>query len=590
MSMLGSDVIDVGRGKVGQRYILGARAPLNNPNWNGPWDCAEFASWCAFQAYRIPFGVSKTRDIADADPFSGFWFQDADKPGIRIPWRDALAIRGAFLIRKPKPGKIGHVAISMGDGKRTLEARGRADGVGIFEGQENRGWDIGALLPGVDYDGDDSRPVEPARAAAGGARAVLPKPQSFPPGFLALTKPIMKGAPVVALQRALTTKNCDPGPLDGEFGRMTETALIAFQTEAGLEVDGIAGPMTAAALGLAWPISGTAADAAVLQRNQQPQTVTVREAAVATDIDLVTNVALADGLYRATTAGGFSFPIGQLTRYTDDMHRVGLFQSARVIAGLAAFGSYKGADFAPRFGGFAHLIEPTLTAEGGGRFATLNTYDRAAFTFGAPQLAAHTPGENLILYVRALLALPNATKHLPDMALRDNGSGKQTVHAISGGRAVDLEKPEQVTRPNGIVETQLRGFMTTLNPSATAIDAAECLAAARLMNWVRIDPLAREAQIAVFIDAAKAKLARAETRIPALAQTDWAVSLWVMDILHQGRGRFAMIAAAVASSNPERALAMIGADRYPARIRAVKAGVAQLRTSGLLNGFDPWNA
>lgn len=53
------------------------------------------------------------------------------------------------------------------------------------------------------------------------------------------------------LQRRLAALGFDPGPLDGVQGRRTAAALKAFQAKAGLVPDGIAGPLTRAALGLA---------------------------------------------------------------------------------------------------------------------------------------------------------------------------------------------------------------------------------------------------------------------------------------------------------------------------------------------------
>lgn len=54
-----------------------------------------------------------------------------------------------------------------------------------------------------------------------------------------------RGPAVVQLQNALGIT-----PADGVFGRMTEAALIAAQTDAGLTADGIVGPETAAVLNL----------------------------------------------------------------------------------------------------------------------------------------------------------------------------------------------------------------------------------------------------------------------------------------------------------------------------------------------------
>lgn len=54
---------------------------------------------------------------------------------------------------------------------------------------------------------------------------------------------------VTELQRALQQRGFDPGPIDGAIGRLTIAAIRAFQAANGLEVDGIAGPLTRAALG-----------------------------------------------------------------------------------------------------------------------------------------------------------------------------------------------------------------------------------------------------------------------------------------------------------------------------------------------------
>jgi uncharacterized protein (TIGR02594 family) len=58
---------------------------------------------------------------------------------------------------------------------------------------------------------------------------------------------------VSQLQTVLKALGFDPGPVDGAMGRSTIAAIKAFQASRGLGVDGIAGPLTEAALASAAP-------------------------------------------------------------------------------------------------------------------------------------------------------------------------------------------------------------------------------------------------------------------------------------------------------------------------------------------------
>lgn len=52
------------------------------------------------------------------------------------------------------------------------------------------------------------------------------------------------GYDVLQLQMILQSLGYDPGPIDGIFGPRTKNAIMRFQRDNGLKVDGIVGPET----------------------------------------------------------------------------------------------------------------------------------------------------------------------------------------------------------------------------------------------------------------------------------------------------------------------------------------------------------
>lgn len=234
MPKTGDEILRLGRKHVGETYRLGILAPKNNPQWKGPWDCAEFASWLVFQSAQILYGCSKNSgDPASADAYTGFWSRDVSSLGRAVSVDDAARTPGACVLRIPQPGAMGHIVISDGRGG-TVEAHSTARGV-ITSTLSGRRWDTGVLVPGFAYKtGTVPIDVTPPSTA-----------------ILLLTDPHMKGSAVLAVQRALKAAGFSPGPLDGDFGPMTHAAVVAFQASHGLVADGEVGPITAKALGIA---------------------------------------------------------------------------------------------------------------------------------------------------------------------------------------------------------------------------------------------------------------------------------------------------------------------------------------------------
>lgn len=66
--------------------------------------------------------------------------------------------------------------------------------------------------------------------------------------LLYLASPELHGPDVHRVQIELRKHRANPGPIDGYYGPATARAVREFQRAAGLEVDGIVGPKTAAAL------------------------------------------------------------------------------------------------------------------------------------------------------------------------------------------------------------------------------------------------------------------------------------------------------------------------------------------------------
>jgi hypothetical protein len=102
-----TQLLSLARKHVGEAYVLGALAPKGNAQWRGPWDCAEFASWCIYQASGQMFGCRPRGGNPDTvDAYTGFWTEDATTVGREIAVGLAMATPGAFLLRRPSGGIV----------------------------------------------------------------------------------------------------------------------------------------------------------------------------------------------------------------------------------------------------------------------------------------------------------------------------------------------------------------------------------------------------------------------------------------------------------------------------------------------------
>jgi len=129
----------------GKPYVYGATALTSDPNPKA-FDCSELTKWAAARV-----GVT----IPDGATAQYLYTRDH---GTTMTVDQALHTPGALLFHfghEPKNlGDIpadGHVAISLGDGVHTIEARGHKYGTNIFSVNDNRQgfFNFAGMIPGM---------------------------------------------------------------------------------------------------------------------------------------------------------------------------------------------------------------------------------------------------------------------------------------------------------------------------------------------------------------------------------------------------------------------------------------------------------
>jgi N-acetylmuramoyl-L-alanine amidase len=151
----GEGIIEIAMQHIGEQYELGVHyiAPKNRSDYRGPWDCAEFVSWCIYQASGLLYGCrDNDADPASADASTQYWARDAAEGNlIKISVEAAARIPGAVVLRAPVVGEnpMGHIALSDGHGG-TVEAVSPQLGVARLALSSLR-WDTGILVPSIAY-------------------------------------------------------------------------------------------------------------------------------------------------------------------------------------------------------------------------------------------------------------------------------------------------------------------------------------------------------------------------------------------------------------------------------------------------------
>ena len=251
---------------------------------------------------------------------------------------------------------------------------------------------------------------------------------------------------------------------------------------------------------------------------------------------------------------GTRFFIGNRVSYEDSK---GLMN----IKGTAAH-KYDRIAFRGTFGFWADFIHPTAMAEGA-LYHTLNTYDRAHFTFSFLQYAAHVPNGDFVVYLRSLLKLPLAVEYFPDLNIQDG-----RICRVTDSGFMPLES-----------DTSTALLLDYLNPSTKEIEDTEVIQAAKFIHWSQNDPLHRKTQIEVGIANFKSKMATYAMQY-SLDGMDDSICLVIADIRHQGRAKSFSIMTALQSTNPLIELLKIGEPKYHERLLTLRKEIKALTEDG----------
>ena len=278
----------------------------------------------------------------------------------------------------------------------------------------------------------------------------------------------------------------------------------------------------------------------------------------------ISSATLANGrtAYYAKVSGNPEprFVIGYRTKYLDNF---GLFNTS-TTASLV----YNADLYEAQFGFWAWFMLPTAMAESKGSFYCLNTYDRAKFTFTFMQYAAHVPNGDFVIFLRRLLALPNAADYFPRLALQNN----RICYRSDAGVLSPLES-----------DSSTADLMNYLNPTLNDIERQELVCAARFVHWATNDAAHRTLQVETAVEHFKKNM-QAYSRRFRLNGAPAKVCLMVADIRHQGRATNDRIALALnTQGNFERAyqnLTLIGNTHYADRIRTLRTQISRLEANG----------
>ncbi len=270
--------------------------------------------------------------------------------------------------------------------------------------------------------------------------------------------------------------------------------------------------------------------------------------------------------YSARPDNATAFAIGSKVAYRNKktgIERFGLSNDSGFFGSSEAKKQlYIASDYQTVYPFWCDFIEPTAICEGQS-FISLNTYDRARFTFGFGQFAAHVPDGDFVRWFRDMLQRSEVVDYFPNLEVR-------------GGRIVKVEDTKVIPLEDAGSTEPLQLYF---NPTLDEVEDAEVIAAAKLIHWTGAHPEARLLQVQHMINTASRLVKEADKRL-GLDGRGADICCVVMDVRHQGRAGFDELQAALLAKKPYEALLEVGGHGQPERVKNLKTAL-QTRRAGL---------
>lgn len=232
-------------------------------------------------------------------------------------------------------------------------------------------------------------------------------------------------------------------------------------------------------------------------------------------------------------------------------------------------GQYQASDYRNQYGFWADFIAPTAKCESNNFFNCLNTYDRAFFTFGFLQYAAHIPNGDFVKFFNNLLATPLGKGYFPELFVQTGQIFRETNNGNT-----------QLTNNDST-----KKLMVYLNPTLASIEEQEVIQAAKFIHWAIHSQQHRDIQVQYGIEHFKQSVQQHARWYPLDGFPD-KLCVVIEDIHHQGRAKKNVVYEALDTNGDyDKAfnnLLSIGEQNYSVRIKTLTKEIQQLVKSGIL--------